>query len=118
MIQATAKARKMRFMTSAEFSQKLNEKEKPPPTPVKQESDEPALSSDEVAQWLELFGPAPEIAPPPKPVRRKTAVQKKPKADSTQQDTSPRTAKRGERKLSHDEVDQWLDIFGGQEDNA
>ncbi len=115
MIQEAAKARKMRFITSAEFTQKLTEKEQPAPKPIKQPADEPALSSDEIAQWLELFGPEPEIEPP-KPVRRKTAVKKK-KADPTPPDTSPTTAKRGERKLSQDEVDQWLNLFGSQTDN-
>lgn len=113
MIQAAAKRRKMLFLTSAEFAEKLVEKEKPTPKPKPTESDEPALSSDEVAQWLELFGPEPEIKPEPKPVRRKTAIKKKPAADPAQQDKSPRTAKRGERKLSRDEVDEWLDLFGG-----
>lgn len=108
-IQTAAAARKMAVLSSDEFAQKLLEKEEPPPKPKVEETDEPILSSDEVAEWLELFGPEPEVKTPPKPKRRKKTAGKKSKP--TQQDRSPKTAKSGERELSRDEVDEWLDLF-------
>lgn len=109
-IQEAANKRKMTFIPSDDFARQLVEKKKPP-QPVKPESEEPVLSSKEVAEWMELFGPEPEIVAPPKPAKRKT-VKKKKSTEPTQQDKSPGTVKRGERKLSRDEVDEWLDLFG------
>jgi predicted RNA-binding protein with PIN domain len=110
-IQSAAAARKMAVLSSEEFVKVLLEVEAPPPQPQVKESDEPLLSTGEVAEWLALFGPEPELKPPPKPVRRKKTAAKKPKTDPTSQGSSPTTAKSGERKLSRDEVDDWLDLF-------
>lgn len=116
VVQTAANRRKMAVLTSEEFAQKLIEKEEPSPKPIVEESDEPALSPKEVEEWLELFGPEPEIKPPPKPARRKNTAAKKTKPGQTEQDKSPATAKKGERKLSRDEVDEWMDLFRGGAD--
>lgn len=112
-VQAAAAARKMAVLSSADFVQLLGEKEERPPSPKIEEAEEPSLSSEEVAEWLTLFGPEPEIKPPPKPVRpKKKTAAKKTKAAAAPQDRSPTTAKSGERKLSQDELDEWLELFG------
>ena len=108
-VQAAATARKMAVLSSAEFAEIIAAKESPPPKP--QESDDPVLSSDEVAEWLDLFGPEPEVSPPPRPVRRKKSTARKKDAGPKNEDRSPTTAKSGDRKLSRDEVDEWFDLF-------
>lgn len=115
-VQAAAEARKMAVLSSEAFAELLVEKEERPPQPKAEEADEPALSSKEVAEWLELFGPEPEIKSPPKPTRRKKKrAEQETKAGTAAQaappDRSPTTAKSGERKLNQDEVDEWMDIF-------
>jgi predicted RNA-binding protein with PIN domain len=116
-VQGAAAARKMAVLSSEAFVELLVKKEERPLQPKVEESDNPALSSEEVAEWLELFGPEPELKPEPKPVRRKKTAEKKTTPDAAQQDRSPTgqsptTAKSGERKLSQDEVDEWLELFG------
>ena len=115
-IQSAAASRKMPTLSSDEFVKILAEVEEPPPKPKPDPSDDPVLSADEVSEWLEMFGPEPELKPPPKPVRRKKTAAKKKKIEPTNQDRSPTTAKSGERKLSPNEVDEWLDLFQNQGD--
>lgn len=112
VVQSAATKRKMAVLASDEFAKLLQEVETPPP-PKPQESDEPVLSSEEVAEWMDLFGPEPEIKPPPKPAKPKKRVRKK-KSEPTSKDRSPTTAKSGDRKLSRDEVDEWMDLFRTQ----
>ncbi|MFZ0547175.1 MAG: NYN domain-containing protein [Candidatus Promineifilaceae bacterium] len=111
VVLAAAAARKMAVLLSEAFAELLVGKEEAPPKPKVEESEKPALSSEEVAEWMELFGPEPELKPPPKPVRRKKSGRKKAKADPANQDRSPEKGKSGERRLGQDEVDEWLDLF-------
>lgn len=115
-VQAAATARKMAVLSSEAFAKRLLDEAESSPKLEPQASDEPVLSSEEVAEWLDLFGPEPEIKPPPKPVRSKKTAAKKKKADLTNQDRSPTTAKSGDRKLSRNEVDEWLDLFQNREE--
>lgn len=115
-VQTAANRRKMAVLSSEAFAQKLQEQEEPSPKPKVEESEEPALSNEEVAEWLALFGPEPEIKPPTKPARRKKSAKKKANSGAADQDRSPTTDKRGERKLSRDEVDEWLNLFQSGED--
>jgi predicted RNA-binding protein with PIN domain len=108
-VQAAATARKLAVLTSDEFAKRLQEVEAPP-KPKPQGSSEPILSSAEVAEWMDLFGPEPEIKPPPKPATRKKSIRKK-KSNPTSQDRNPTTAKSGDRKLSGNEIDEWMDLF-------
>lgn len=62
--------------------------------------DAPAMNADEMREWLELFGPEPETAPP-KPRARKP----KPAAPTTP------TAKTKEEEEA-DEIDEWMRLFG------
>jgi predicted RNA-binding protein with PIN domain len=114
-VRAAAAARKMAVLTSDEFANLLSEVETPP-EPEPQAADDPVLSSEEVAEWLDLFGPEPELKPPPKPVRRKKTAARKKKSDPASVDRSPTTAKSGDRKLSRDEVDEWLDLFQNRDE--
>jgi predicted RNA-binding protein with PIN domain len=114
-VQAAAASRKMAFLSSDEFAKMLAEAEAPP-KPKVQPADEPVLSSDEMAEWLELFGPEPELKEPARPPKGKKTAAKKKESEAAEQDRSPATAKAGERKLSRDEVDEWLGLFRNRGD--
>lgn len=62
--------------------------------------DAPAMSSEEMQEWLALFGPEPET-PRPKP----RAVKPKPQAPAAPRPKSPE-----EREA--EEIDEWLRLFG------
>lgn len=62
--------------------------------------DAPAMSPDEMREWLALFGPEPETTPP-KPQTKKP----KPAAPAT-----PRVKTKEEQEA--DEIDEWLRLFG------
>jgi predicted RNA-binding protein with PIN domain len=113
-IQAAAAALNMTVLSSEAFIKMLREEHNPPPQVTPQKPDEAALSSAEVEEWLALFGPQPEVKPPPKAVRRKKPAARKPKSEAANQDRSPTTAKSGERKLSQDELEEWFDLFKGK----
>lgn len=121
-ILSAAGKRKMPTIASETFAENLEEeaaeRARPEPTAA---SDEPLLSEDEVAQWMELFGPEPEI---PRRPRRKRPRQ--PDAPSPQQEAKkperrqpvrdPRELKDSGESLTEEEVAQWMELFGPEAD--
>jgi uncharacterized protein len=66
------------------------------------------MSPDELAEWLELFGPEPERRPaPPRPVRKPTAEEIRREAN--------RQKKAAQEKKRNDELEEWLRLFGYKE---
>ncbi|MCB8923927.1 MAG: NYN domain-containing protein [Ardenticatenaceae bacterium] len=77
------------------------------------ESDNPELDDAEVAEWLALFGGEEKKkgkAERPSPTQSHS-VRKKDPADKSRLTI----IKDSRRKLSKEEVDEWLDLFGGRE---
>lgn len=105
---AAAAARRVPSLVAEAFAVQLEEEPAaPPPTP---EPEKPESSpAGEIEEWLTLFGPVPERPPPPpKPVKpaAEPAAPAKPARPARLT-----TLKEAERKLSSDEVDDWLEIF-------
>ena len=77
------------------------------------ETEDPPISAGEIAEWLEIFGPEPEIKERPQPSRPssqpslKKASKPKPKPRRSLQEL-----KRTDKKLGEDELAEWLDLFG------
>jgi len=70
------------------------DKPKPPP----ERPDAPAMSADEMREWLALFGPEPETKPRPAP---KPA----PPPPAT-------PARKSKKEQDDDDLDEWLRLFG------
>lgn len=64
-----------------------------------QRPDAPAMSSDEMQEWLSLFGPEPETPRPARPAHKLP-----PKPSAPQQKT--------EEQKAADDIDEWLRLFG------
>jgi uncharacterized protein len=66
------------------------------------------MSPDELAEWLELFGPEPEQpTTPSKPIRQPTAAEVKRE--------EARRKREAQQKKRDDELDDWLRLFGYKE---
>ena len=108
---AAAQKRHLLHLRSEAFSTKMGQdKQKrmalPSPPP---EADDPKISESEVVEWLELFGPEPEIKKKPKlpsPLSAKKSAKSKPKPHRSLQEL-----KRTDKKLDDDELSEWLDLF-------
>lgn len=78
------------------------------------ESDSPELDEAEVAEWLALFAAAPsgtqQPSPAPSPPGKSHSVRKKQQGDGRLV-----TMKSAPRKLSREEVADWLQLFGGEQ---
>jgi predicted RNA-binding protein with PIN domain len=118
-----ARARHVRHLTSEAFASRLSEfgqQEKREPTPeAPGEAQKPAVSQEEVAEWLALFDAAPKMrreAPQPRPgqkaAQEPAGAKKASPQPETRKDVDPASLKRGESKLSDDELDEWLRLFG------
>ncbi len=114
-----AKVRGMRFWKSERFAEmlgpaQLEEKSQPParlPTPEQippPQKEEPQLSREDVAEWLELFGPVPKR--PLRSLKKKSATPSTPKPHLPDPQAPP--PKRGQRQLTREEVEEWLRFFG------
>jgi uncharacterized protein len=107
---AAAEKRRLRHLRSETFAANMGQDKQTrlaPPAPPS-ETDSPKISEREVAEWLELFGPEPEV--PAKPKRSftpKKAAKQKPKPRRSLQEL-----KRTDNKLDDDELSEWLDLFG------
>lgn len=120
-----ARARRMPHLDSAAFAERLSESRRKnqevvaPPAP--DEAEEPAVSQQEIDEWLALFDAAPKFKPeaPRTKANRKDeeapAPKRSKKAPLFEQDVDPASLKRGDNKLSGDEVDEWLRLFGQDE---
>lgn len=120
-ITAVAKSRQMVSWPSEVFALHLAEEIGPrpaPPVQVPEKADIPVVSPSEVEEWLQLFGPEPDIKPvPPKLIRpaapqptKEPTVPVEPQRPLTTQ--SLQAAKSGQRTLSEDEVAVWMELFG------
>jgi predicted RNA-binding protein with PIN domain len=117
---AEARARRMPYLLSEAFAAEMAEEKRDATVPVlamPDAADDPQISEDEVAEWLELFGPVPET----KPAKKKQAA-RMPKSAVTEPEqkkekapTDLKIAKRDDGKLSPDEVDEWLKLFDNRE---
>jgi uncharacterized protein len=110
-----AKVRGMRFWRSEQFMEMMRPPEssaetapstKPKPARPSQK-EEPKLSQEDVAEWLELFGPVPKR--PSRPLKKKSA-KSLPQSPSPYPKSPP--PKDGRRELTHAEVEEWLRFFG------
>jgi hypothetical protein len=120
-VQAAAKARKMPLVLSGTFAARL--KPDPSERDVSETPAEPSLDEEEVAEWLELFGPEPEPEEISALTGRKSPQSltndnslKESVSKGSQRKAPPNTSKEGTRKLSENEVDEWLEIFGEADD--
>ena len=64
-----------------------------------QRLDAPTMSTDEMQEWLSLFGPEPETPRPARPARKPA-----PKPNASKQKT--------EEQKADDDIDEWLRLFG------
>lgn len=127
-ILAVAKKRRMPYMTSQAFAQQLQKIDTPLEAGEAMDSpteDKPVLEEGELDEWLAIFNTIPEPQDVDDPDYRnspgKTGDQSKP-LDSPEPLVSqrePTILKSGSRKLSSDEVDEWLALFlDADEDQA
>lgn len=106
-----AQQRRMPHLLAETFATKLRvdqqNRQALPPSP---EIDEPPLTESEIAEWLELFGPEPEIPSKPRPTRKKrppkTTVPEKPKRHRSAQEL-----KTADSELEEEEITEWLKLF-------
>ncbi len=106
---AAARQRRMASHSSEQFAEELRPREVEAPDP--EETSDPQLDEAEINEWLALFGPEPEIKPYPKP----SAGKRPPKTEQKKSldDQTVETPKEGERRLTEEELDLWLSLFGG-----
>ncbi|MCI0393867.1 MAG: NYN domain-containing protein [Chloroflexi bacterium] len=114
---AAAEARRMPYLLSEEFAGQLEGEERRPaasPAPA-----EPALNAEEVEGWLALFGPEPALPPEPPPERKTRPVLSKPEAAGVSPaeppSVEPAILKADGRKLTAQEVEEWLRLFGASD---
>lgn len=121
-----ARARRMKHLSSKEFARRLSEygqKDESATLPrAPDEAAELVVSQEEVAEWLALFDAAPKMQrkTPQTGLDQKSqdkpAVSKRAKdATASREQVDPASLKSGEEKLSDDEVDSWLKLFGQDE---
>lgn len=63
-------------------------------------SDAPAMSQDEMQEWLALFGPEPETPRPKRPILKPNAS------------TPPAPRKKTKEELEAEDIDEWMRLFG------
>ena len=73
------------------------------------ESDNPELDDAEVAEWLALFGEKKPEGKRPSPSQSHSVLKK----DNPEHGRLT-IIKDSRRKLSKEEVDEWLNLFGGE----
>lgn len=116
-ILAAAKRKRMPSMRSEDFVKEMTVDKRPSARqeitkPEAGAEDDPLVSDKDVAEWMELFGPEPEI-PKAKPrLRKKKAA---PEPTITKKKRPPRSVEEQRRSsglLDDDEVAEWLRLFG------
>lgn len=119
-ILAVAKDRRMPYMTAQAFAQQLQKIESSQESSEATElsaEEKPILNEGELDEWLAIFNTAQEKQEASEPELRVSTenegVQSKsidaPESGTPQRE--PTTLKSGSRKLSPDEVDEWLSLF-------
>ena len=118
-----AERRKMPAILSETFAEQLEKEaaERARPEPPEQ-PDEPSLSEEEIAYWLDRFGPEPEALLRSRRERPRRKRPRKPGATSSQRGAEepdqrppmrdPRELKESGAPLTEEEVEQWLEMFG------
>ena len=131
---SAAQSRRMPYMTAEQFAQRMADfrqrhKKAETEAVAKSEFDQ-TLSSEEVAEWLQMFESAAPKAQPggdsaPKKPQNKPAPTRGSKSARNRVDKATiRPAeesaeiKSGTRKLDEEEVSEWLDIFGKGDDQT
>jgi predicted RNA-binding protein with PIN domain len=118
---AVARDRRMQHIPANVFAERLGQagrKEQAVPDGLSpDQADDLDLSPEEIAEWLALFESAPRIDPPPaQPSPQPRADAKSPaagrKKSRPKEAPDPAALKDGARKLSDDDVDEWLRLFG------
>ncbi|MDT8306940.1 MAG: NYN domain-containing protein [Anaerolineae bacterium] len=116
---AAAEKRRMPFLLAQDFAPELAPDEPEPAPPPPSIADKPMLSEAEVAAWLELFGPEPELPKqPPRRHRRRRAPDAPAKPDAEKPATiepvpprDPAELKESGEPLTPEEVAAWLAAF-------
>jgi predicted RNA-binding protein with PIN domain len=116
---SAAERRGMPVLDSEKFAEQLTAEieERQSPQPQATQKEEPLVSPDEVAQWMELFGPEPDAEQ--KQEAQRAARREKQERRRRRKRKPGRPADRlkdSGAQLSEDEVEEWLDIFGDDED--
>ncbi|MCA9960232.1 MAG: NYN domain-containing protein [Anaerolineales bacterium] len=79
------------------------------------ESDNPSLDETEVAEWMALFGKE-EKRKRPLPTATKSSAPSSAKEETPKKPERLSVMKNAKRKLTKDEVDEWLKLFGDQQE--
>ena len=122
-ILVAAERRKMPTISSESFAEELEEEAVQRASPERRdEHDEPSLSEEEIAHWLELFGPEPENPRPSHRDHSRRQRPRKPRFTASQKEAEepaqpppmrdPRELKDSGAPLTEEEVAQWLEMFG------
>lgn len=103
-----AKQQKMGHIYAEVFAAMMEQEANPAPPPPA----DPEVTEKDVAEWLELFGPEPEI-PPPTPRSPRPASPDAPPSVQPKKGAEPvlRPRKNDRVRLSPSEVDAWLALF-------
>jgi hypothetical protein len=124
-ILAAARKRRMPFMTSEAFAQQLEKVAVDQATkeiPDSSIDEEPSLSEAEIEEWMAIFEEEPEPQSTSDLIVRESLREEKDQEKITESpepnlpEGEPTVLKSGSRKLSSDEVDEWLTLFqdGGE----
>ncbi len=113
---AAAEKRRVPVLLSEDFAPELAEEAAAAPPPPREVVEKPLLNEAEVAAWMELFGPEPEIPRQPRRPRLRRAADKtgEPPAEPAPEPPAPRAAdelKASGEPLTPDEVAAWLAAF-------
>lgn len=113
---AAAEKRRLPVLLSEDFALELagQEAAAPTPPPPREAAEKPLLSEAEVAAWMELFGPEPEIPKQPRRPRLRRAARKTGEPSAEPEPPAPRAAdelKDSGEALTPEEVAAWLAAF-------
>lgn len=124
-IRAVAERRQMPQMGSDQFAAEMaaEARQRSEPPPAQTGGDEPLLDEAEVAEWLELFGPEPEVPPAPRRRRGRRASRRGKRSDEESGPGAGRAEapepvrsadelKESGAPLTEAEVAAWLAAFG------
>ncbi len=119
---AAARQARVGYILSEEFARLLAEELAAPTKPPAEAeaaaadpemADEPALSAEEVALWLDLFEKAPRLEPPPTPptLPTRSPAAPRPTPEKPPRPLTPEELKNGLARLSAADLAEWLSLF-------